>query len=80
MLNKLTNKQGEKKMYMHENVKVAFEQVTEMLKEKKVCKNKKVFFSLKDVDNSLSTIAINILLQLDMETVRSGKLKSQERA
>jgi hypothetical protein len=81
MLNKLTNKkQGEKKMYMHENVKVAFEQVTEMLKNKKTCKNGKVFFSLKDAHNSLSPIAIDILMQLDMETVRSGKFKSQERA
>ena len=41
------NKQGERKMYMHENVKVAFEQVTKMLKEKKTCKNGKVFFSKK---------------------------------
>jgi basic membrane lipoprotein Med (substrate-binding protein (PBP1-ABC) superfamily) len=80
MLNKLTNKkQGEKKMYMHENVKVAFEQVTKMLKEKKTCKNGKVFFSLKDAD-VLSPIAVDVLLQLDMETVRSGKLKSQGRA
>jgi len=80
MLNKLTNKkQGEKKMYMHKNVKVAFEQVTKMLKEKKTCKNGKVFFSLKDAD-VLSPIAVDVLLQLDMETVRSGKLKSQERA
>ena len=80
MLNKLTNKkQGEKKMYMHENVKVAFEQVTKMLKEKKTCKNGKVFFSLKDAD-VLSPIAVDVLLQLDMETVRSGKFKSQERA
>tara|TARA_A200000159_G_scaffold15399_1_gene12745 strand:- start:1446 stop:1688 length:243 start_codon:yes stop_codon:yes gene_type:complete len=78
MLNKLTNKkQGEKKMYMHENVKVAFKQVTEMLKNKKTCKNGKVFFSLKDAD-VLSPIAVDVLLQLDMETVRSGKLKSQE--
>jgi hypothetical protein len=83
LIKKNTNKQGERKMYMHENVKVAFEQVTEMLKGKKVCKNKKVFFSLKDAHNSLSPIAINILLQLDMETVRSGrsiKIKSEERA
>ena len=80
MLNKLTNKkQGEKKMYMHENVKVAFEQVTKMLKEKKTCKNGKVFFSLKDAD-VLSPIAVDVLLQLDMETVRSGKLKSQGRS
>tara|TARA_X000001382_G_scaffold75711_1_gene52962 strand:- start:989 stop:1231 length:243 start_codon:yes stop_codon:yes gene_type:complete len=78
MLNKLTNnKQGERKMYMHENVKVAFKQVTEMLKNKKTCKNGKVFFSLKDAD-VLSPIAIDILMQLDMETVRSGKFKSQE--
>ena len=70
---------GEKKMYMHENVKVAFKQVTEMLKNKKTCKNGKVFFSLKDAD-VLSPIAIDILMQLNIETVRSGKLKSQERA
>ena len=77
----MVNKQkGENKMYVHENVKVAFEQVTEMLKEKKICKNKKVFFSLKDAHNSLSPIAIDILLQLDIETVRSGKFKSKERA
>jgi hypothetical protein len=79
LIKKNTNKQGEKKMYMHENVKVAFKQVTEMLKNKKTCKNGKVFFSLKDAD-VLSPIAIDILMQLDMETVRSGKLKSQERA
>ena len=79
LIKKNTNKQGEKKMYMHENVKVAFKQVTEMLKEKKTCKNGKVFFSLKDAD-VLSPIAIDILMQLDMETVRSGKFKSQERA
>jgi len=79
LIKKNTNKQGERKMYMHENVKVAFEQVTKMLKEKKTCKNGKVFFSLKDAD-VLSPMAIDILLQLDMETVRSGKLKSQERA
>ena len=48
LIKKNTNKQGERKMYMHENVKVAFEQVTKMLKEKKTCKNGKVFFSLKD--------------------------------
>jgi len=66
-------------MYMHENVKVAFEQVTKMLKEKKTCKNGKVFFSLKDAD-VLSPIAVDVLLQLDMETVRSGKLKAKERA
>ena len=70
---------GEKKMYMHENIKVAFKQVTEMLKNKKTCKNGKVFFSLKDAD-VLSPIAIDILMQLNIETVRSGKLKSQERA
>tara|TARA_R110001583_G_scaffold54911_1_gene167657 strand:+ start:308 stop:550 length:243 start_codon:yes stop_codon:yes gene_type:complete len=79
LIKKNNNKQGEKKMYMHENVKVAFKQVTEMLKEKKTCKNGKVFFSLKDAD-VLSPIAIDILMQLDMETVRSGKFKSQERA
>ena len=78
MLNINLNK-GERKMYMHENVKVAFKQVTEMLKNKKTCKNGKVFFSLKDAD-VLSPIAIDILMQLDMETVRSGKFKSQERA
>lgn len=66
-------------MYMHENIKVAFKQVTEMLKNKKTCKNGKVFFSLKDAD-VLSPIAIDILMQLNIETVRSGKLKSQERA
>jgi len=79
LIKKNTNKQGEKKMYMHENVKVAFKQVTEMLKNKKTCKNGKVFFSLKDA-NVLSPMAIDILMQLDMETVRSGKFKSQERA
>ena len=79
LIKKNTNKQGERKMYMHENVKVAFKQVTEMLKNKKTCKNGKVFFSLKDAD-VLSPIAIDILMQLDMETVRSGKFKSQERA
>ena len=66
-------------MYMHENVKVAFKQVTEMLKNKKTCKNGKVFFSLKDAD-VLSPIAVDVLLQLDMETVRSGKFKAKERA
>ena len=79
LIKKNTNKQGERKMYMHENVKVAFKQVTEMLKNKKTCKNGKVFFSLKDAD-VLSPIAIDILMQLDMETVRSGKFKSEERA
>jgi hypothetical protein len=73
-------KKGENKMYMHENVKVAFKQVTEMLKNKKTCKNGKVFFSQKDAGTFLSPIAIDILLQLDIETVRSGKFKSEERA
>jgi basic membrane lipoprotein Med (substrate-binding protein (PBP1-ABC) superfamily) len=79
LIKKNTNKQGESKMYMHENVKVAFKQVTEMLKNKKTCKNGKVFFSLKDA-NVLSPMAIDILMQLDMETVRSGKFKSREKA
>ena len=79
MLNKTNTKQGERKMYMHENVKVAFEQVTKMLKEKKTCENGKIFFSLKDA-NVLSPIAIDILMQLDKETIRSGKFKSEERA
>ena len=67
-------------MYVHENVKVAFEQITQMLKEKKISNNKKVFFSLKDVNNSLSPIAIDIILQLDIETLKSAKFKSKERA
>ena len=64
-------------MYVHENVKDAFKKVTEMLKNKKTCKNGKVFFSLKDAD-VLSPMAVDVLLQLDMETIRSGKLKAKE--
>jgi len=75
----MKNKRGERQMYIHENVKVAFEQVIKMLKEKKICKNGKVFFSLKDA-NVLSPMAIDILCQLDKETIRSGKFKSKERA
>jgi len=66
-------------MYMHENIKVAFAQVTEMLKNKKTCKNKKVFFSQKDAQTFLSPIAIEILLQLDKETIRLGRVKREER-
>jgi len=80
LIKKNNQKEREKNMYMHNNVKVAFEQVTKMLKEKKTCKNGKVFFSLKDVHNSLSPNAIAFLLQLDIETVKSGKFKAKERA
>ena len=80
MLNKTNTKKGENKMYMHKNIVVAFKQVSEMFKNKKTCKNGKVFFSQKDAGTFLSPIAIEILLQLDKETVRSGRCKREERA
>jgi len=46
----------------------------------KTCKNGKVFFSQKDAGTFLSPIAIEVLLQLDKETVRSGRCKRKERA
>ena len=79
-MKKTNNLRGEKKMYMHKNIVVAFKQVSEMFKNKKTCKNGKVFFSQKDAGTFLSPIAIEILLQLDKETVRSGRCKRKERA
>lgn len=61
-------------MYINETTFVAFQQVVNMLKDKKSLKNKKIKFGMKDVNKHLSPIAINVLLQIDKETIGKAKI------
>jgi hypothetical protein len=65
-------KKGENKMYIHQNAFLGLDKIVKMLKSKKVNKKNKIHFTMKDAGD-LSPMAVNILLQLDLDTVRDGK-------
>ena len=65
-------------MYIHESAFLGLERIVKMLKEKKVNNKKRIHFTLKDAAQ-LSPMAVSIMMQLNLETVKDGKLGQTNR-
>jgi hypothetical protein len=59
---------------IHETALIGFEQIVAMLKSKKVFKNKSIIVSKKDLEKFMSPISISILRQLNVKTLKEGKI------
>jgi hypothetical protein len=59
---------------IHETALIGFEQIVAMLKSKKVFKNKSIIVSKKYLEKFMSPISISILRQLNVKTLKEGKI------